>query len=113
MLDFARLWPPEIPTPGVKASFLVRMLRPELVASFPKPLCSDAFSRFQTGNDKEKIENNQEVADAFVFMVNDVIPNLCKELEKEITLPSAISQCDLAAIMHIKGNITPSFHTLF
>eukprot|EP01104_Vermistella_antarctica_P017669 TRINITY_DN6304_c0_g1_i1.p1 TRINITY_DN6304_c0_g1~~TRINITY_DN6304_c0_g1_i1.p1 ORF type:complete len:349 (+),score=96.83 TRINITY_DN6304_c0_g1_i1:233-1279(+) len=41
VLDVARTFPPATPTPGVKGSFLYRLLRPELVKNNPTPLCSD------------------------------------------------------------------------
>ena len=52
MCDFSRTWPPEAPTkaskqhPELKNCHLFRLLRPELVQSYPKPLCSDAFTKF-------------------------------------------------------------------
>lgn len=44
-LDFSRLFPPEaplVPTHRERGAFLYKLLRPEFVMSYPKPLCSDA-----------------------------------------------------------------------
>lgn len=47
LLDFSRLFPPEALLPGRhKNSWLSKLLRPELVARFHKPLCSDTYSPF-------------------------------------------------------------------
>jgi len=104
MLDFARVWPPEVPTPNVKACFLIRHLRGELVQSYPKPLCSDSFSRFQTGAEAERTESNQEVADALVYLCREIIPSLASQLETEITDPKVIRRFKLSSVMHEKGN---------
>lgn len=103
MLDFARLWPPEVPTQGLQASFLIRKMRPELVRSSPKPLCSDAFSRFQTGEISERDENNREIVEVFIHLMKDVIPSFAKKLETEITDPSLIRKFQLNAEMHEQG----------
>jgi len=103
MLDFSRLWPPEIPKPGVRASFLIRKLRPELVRSYSKPLCSDAFSRFQTGSAEEKAENSQDVADAFLHMLKELIPTLVAKLQKEISDPESIAKFNVTEALHEQG----------
>lgn len=99
MLDFARLFPPETPTQGFKASFLVRLLRPELVLASPKPLCSDAFSLFQKG-DPDWPANNADVHDVCVHLLQHVIPQLAKDIE---TGSCIVSPSDLVAEMHRKG----------
>lgn len=108
MLDFSRLWPPEVPTKGLKASFLTRKLREELVRSFPRPLCSDAYSNFQTGPLSEIQENNQDCSEAFFFLVNSVIPSLTSQLEQQITDPKEIEKFDITSRMHEKGNLYDS-----
>ena len=45
VVDTARLFPPRTPTPGARGCILYRLLRPELVRKFGRPLSSDAFSR--------------------------------------------------------------------
>jgi hypothetical protein len=57
--DTARLFPPEAPGEGAPpTSFLYRLLRPEFVREYERPLSSDAFSKF--GED-EHHAHNQEV----------------------------------------------------
>ena len=106
MLDFSRLWPPEVPTKGLKASFLIRKMREELVRGFNRPLCSDAFSAFQKG--EECKSNNEDIADAFDYLAQHIIPSFTRTLEKEITDPVAIKRFNLASNMHEKGIILPN-----
>lgn len=62
LLDFSRVLPPETPCPHFKNSHLSRVLRPEFVQEFHKPLCSDAFSGFIKGLTipHAKIKRSQE-----------------------------------------------------
>jgi hypothetical protein len=53
-LDFARLFPPEPPQRG---GCLTRMLRPEFVRSYRRPLSSDAFCALEV----DRAENSAEV----------------------------------------------------
>jgi hypothetical protein len=53
LLDFSRVLPPETPNPLFKNSHLSRLLRPEFVKEYHKPLCSDAFSGFIKGKREE------------------------------------------------------------
>ncbi len=46
LVDLSRLYPPEEPKKGIQGAHLFRLLRPEFVKEYEKPLCSDAFSRF-------------------------------------------------------------------
>lgn len=103
MLDFSRLWPPEVPTRGLKASFLIRKMREELVRGFDRPLCSDAFSGFQKGEGVHA--NNNDIADAFRFLADHIIPSFTTSLGNEIQDPSAIQRFDLTSNMHEKGTI--------
>lgn len=103
MLDFSRLWPPEVPTPGVKASFLIRKLREELVGSLGKPLCADAFSAFQTGPIEERKENDKEALEASLHLIQNVIPELTAQLEKDVVDEKNIAEFDLTSQMHEKG----------
>jgi len=76
VLDLSRVFPPERPSKHAeKGSFLYKLLRPELVASAPEPLSSDAFSRF--GAD-EASEHNQQVADMTEHLLDTVIPKFAR-----------------------------------
>src|SRR5688572_22174624 len=99
MLDFARLFPPEPPVAEFKASFLVRLLRVELVRAQPTPLCSDAFSFFQK-DDSNRAANNTAVRAAVLHLLQTVIPQLVNNIETD---QLKIDQNDLVEQMHQRG----------
>jgi hypothetical protein len=68
--------PPEAPRKDIRNAKLFRLLRPEFVHKFSKPLCSDAFSP-ATKHDKS---HNEEVIQATEFLFKDTIPKFAKEL---------------------------------
>jgi hypothetical protein len=75
VLDFARTFPPEAPAPGENPqSIFYRLLRPELVRRFPKPLSSDAFSGWQL-YDPNNADMNHDVVEATEFLHTEVIAN--------------------------------------
>jgi hypothetical protein len=91
LLDFARYMPPEPPSSEVKGSILFRLLRPELVRRFGKPLSPDAFSKF--GVDQSQIHNgtslhyffhifSAEVVDCFMFLMEKVVPEFCQTVSE-------------------------------
>jgi len=77
IIDTARLFPPEVPIPGLKGSHLYRLLRPELVKKNPVPLCSDAFSRFLLEN-RQKFE--QDIVEITQRLYKVIIPEAALEL---------------------------------
>lgn len=85
-LDVARVFPPE-PAPRSLGRdecnewLLTRRLRPELVAQSPEPLSSDALSNFQQGPDSDR--HNQNVRKLHEKLMNDILPQLAKELSGE------------------------------
>jgi len=83
-LDFSRLLPPEARSKqrdkNKKGSIFYKLLRPELVMSYPKPLCSDTYSGFVKGTDEEP-QSRKEIEEATQHMFNTVIPNLAKLLD--------------------------------
>eukprot|EP00339_Tiarina_fusa_P030413 CAMPEP_0117014872 /NCGR_PEP_ID=MMETSP0472-20121206/11985_1 /TAXON_ID=693140 ORGANISM="Tiarina fusus, Strain LIS" /NCGR_SAMPLE_ID=MMETSP0472 /ASSEMBLY_ACC=CAM_ASM_000603 /LENGTH=550 /DNA_ID=CAMNT_0004718541 /DNA_START=963 /DNA_END=2618 /DNA_ORIENTATION=- len=79
-IDLARLFPPETPKQSIKGGFLYRLLRPELVRQFPKPLSSDAFTMFGA-HDAEK--HDAEVRQATEFLHSHVIPEFASSLANE------------------------------
>lgn len=63
LLDFSRTQPPELPNRNFKNAHLSRLLRPEFVRSYYKPLCPDAFSGFIKGTPGEQ-EHNADIEEA-------------------------------------------------
>eukprot|EP01114_Cavostelium_apophysatum_P012812 TRINITY_DN2960_c0_g1_i3.p1 TRINITY_DN2960_c0_g1~~TRINITY_DN2960_c0_g1_i3.p1 ORF type:complete len:1024 (+),score=326.20 TRINITY_DN2960_c0_g1_i3:288-3359(+) len=78
LLDLQRLFPPATPTTA--KSFLYRLLRPEFVLKYQRPLSSDAFSKFGT---LDEDEHNGEVERATRHLVEDHIPKFAKNLQEE------------------------------
>lgn len=83
ILDSARLFPPE--TPSGRGTFLYRLLRPEFVASYKTPLCSDAFSRFLQYDPNREI-HNQEVKEATEYLQKQVVSSFASWLENNYPL---------------------------
>jgi hypothetical protein len=84
LLDFARVFPPEGPDidPAYreKRQVYYKLLRPEYVRKWKKPLCSDAFTNWQR-YDSERNENNYEVILATHELHNVHIPEFVKGLD--------------------------------
>jgi len=96
LVDFSRTFPCEKPRRDITGSHLFRLLRPELVKEFPRPLCSDAFSNFTSA------EYNDEVAAATEHLLNDRIPNLAA------SLPEMLENSDkgvlrITEVVHARG----------
>ena len=81
VVDLARLYPPETPDINKKGSFLYRLLRPEFVAKYEKPLSSDAFSLFGKNGDYEEINNDARKATD--YLRDRVIPDLAFHLSRQ------------------------------
>eukprot|EP01091_Cochliopodium_minus_P004832 TRINITY_DN1472_c0_g2_i1.p1 TRINITY_DN1472_c0_g2~~TRINITY_DN1472_c0_g2_i1.p1 ORF type:complete len:1451 (-),score=404.43 TRINITY_DN1472_c0_g2_i1:87-4439(-) len=79
VLDVARLFPPSSPTRDKKGEHLFRLLRPEFLRKYLKPLSSDAFSAFGSDNIKE---NNLEVIEATKYLFKELIPNFAQDLNR-------------------------------
>ncbi|PRP82853.1 hypothetical protein PROFUN_04716 [Planoprotostelium fungivorum] len=81
LLDFARLFPPIQPEPSIMSSFLVNLFRPEFVRTYPKPLCSDAFSSFL--DRKQRIEINDDIRNATSSLLFSTVPKFASQLEEQ------------------------------
>eukprot|EP01133_Synstelium_polycarpum_P010233 gene10233-11927_t len=82
-LDFARLLPPQAffdheGTAIAHREVFFKLLRPELVKSFEKPLSSDAFTGWGI-HDPDHVEHNQDVADATIHLYQVVIPRAAED----------------------------------
>ena len=102
-VDLARLFPPESPKLGLsqkpRAQFF-RMLRPELVRQFHKPLSSDAHTAF--GRDEAAI-HNAEVDEATLFLQNTVIPAYAETLSNKQQLKQYVDGSVLVRELHRWG----------
>jgi hypothetical protein len=98
-IDLARLFPPETPNSSIPGGFLYRLLRPELVRTFPKPLSSDAFTLF---GKHDSDTHDSEVRQATEFLHHHVIPEFAKSLN--LTPPnSSIAIEELLEKLHRSG----------
>ena len=99
ILDCARLFPPTTPVKGIQCVHLFRLLRPEFVKKYKKPLSSDAFSSFATG---EVVKENQEATEATKHLKKEVIPNFAKELNRRYA-ETSIEGLNLVEELHFSG----------
>eukprot|EP01125_Pyxidicula_operculata_P015664 TRINITY_DN5340_c2_g1_i1.p1 TRINITY_DN5340_c2_g1~~TRINITY_DN5340_c2_g1_i1.p1 ORF type:complete len:1424 (-),score=265.73 TRINITY_DN5340_c2_g1_i1:99-4370(-) len=77
LIDTARLFPPE---EGSGQEYLYRLLRPELVKRYPKPLSSDAFSPFVPYGDNSTEQDQEEIRAATKWLKQDIIPNFIEKI---------------------------------
>lgn len=98
LLDFARLFPPDVPSKDYYCGYLYRLLRPELVKAWSSPLCSDAYSKFVSQYPDEALEHKEEVKAAVAYMTGTVIPEFA----------SILSKTDSAQFMH--SGFVDAFH---
>jgi hypothetical protein len=89
MLDFSRTFPCIYKAQTVRASYdsfwpYYHMMRPEFVKKWKHPLCSDAFSNFQSRINPERKseakEENMEIRRATEEIENNAVVNVCKVL---------------------------------
>lgn len=98
VVDLHRLLPPEAPTRKNSTEFLYRLLRPEFVRSYPKPLSSDAFSKFET---IDAAEHNEELRSATELLRARQIPKLGRYLDS-LEGPNA-DNLRLPELLHRRG----------
>jgi hypothetical protein len=119
LLDFSRHMPPiraskEFVTWNAPNMHLYRLLRPEFVASYEKPLCADAFSGFMDQSTPNYQEDHEEVKDATRVLITVTIPNFGKELcrlvteEARLSADGSISKFRLTEALH-RGGINVCF----
>jgi len=104
LLDFSRVFPPEYPKPGVKMAHLFRLLRPEFVKNYPRPLCSDAFSGFIRYHSPK--EHNKEIKDATEYLTDVLVPAFVPELTRLFTTAKRngdLESLKLTEIVHRRG----------
>jgi len=92
LIDFARIMPPATPEPSLPSSFLFRLLRPEFVEKYPKPLSSDAFSKFDQWEPNRE-EHKRDIRKATKCLLEKEIPMFLPKLMRifnEETEPNEI-----------------------
>lgn len=99
VVDTARVWPAEAPDARVKGSFLFRLLRPEFVSKYSKPLSSDVYSRF---GETDSFTNNREASEATQYLYNTVITEFAKALE-DSSNDIKINENNLVEMVHRAG----------
>jgi len=83
VLDFARCSAPEAPfgKKGGRGVFS-KLLRPEFTRFYKKPLCADAFTRWDA-DDNDAERNAVDVTEATKYLFNSVVPRFAKRLEQD------------------------------
>lgn len=90
IIDFSRLFPPEHPGIGPPQSVFYNFLRPEFVLQNKEPLCSDAFTAWNT----DPMLNDQ-VVKATLRLHQDIIP----EFAKKISAPNVFLSAETATLL--------------
>lgn len=103
LCDFSRVFPPELPHPNIRSSYMYRLLRPEFLRTLATPLCSDAYSWFIQKTPQEK-EHNREVSLATHYLLNTTIPAFAMVLIKHVA--EAAAKDELAMF-----RVTPHIHS--
>lgn len=100
VIDLHRLLPPEAPSRKGSTEFLYRLLRPEFVRSYPKPLSSDAFSKFESIDVEE---HNQDIRAATELLKTRHIPQLGRYLDSLEASDQNTSNLRLSELLHRRG----------
>jgi hypothetical protein len=84
VIDLARVFPPAAEE-GVRRTYLYRLLRPEFVKTYHKPLSSDAFSLFGGADNNANAEgHDKEVQEATNYLLESKIPAFAAWLDEQV-----------------------------
>eukprot|EP01087_Luapelamoeba_hula_P004788 TRINITY_DN14754_c0_g1_i1.p1 TRINITY_DN14754_c0_g1~~TRINITY_DN14754_c0_g1_i1.p1 ORF type:complete len:155 (+),score=21.54 TRINITY_DN14754_c0_g1_i1:3-467(+) len=83
VVDLARLFPPEAPSPDEPRAVYYNMLRPELVKNNPVPLSSDALTGWGARDREHGPANSGEVRECSKRLHTQVIPALAAALDRD------------------------------
>ena len=105
MLDLSRLFPPTTPSKPPRGCHLFRLLRPEFLRKYKKPLSSDGFSAFASkGTDELEAEaqrNKDEIREATAYLLGVQIPRFARDLA---SIPPAVrDSLDISFLVHESG----------
>ncbi|PRP89297.1 hypothetical protein PROFUN_02171 [Planoprotostelium fungivorum] len=88
VIDFGRMMPPEAPiysTSKNKRSIFYNLLPAHLVRSNPEPLCSDAFTKWNSTEDlEERKEIEDQVTRATKRLYEECIPKMAENLDSMV-----------------------------
>lgn len=105
LLDFSRAMPPVTPRRVKVNSHLFEMFRPEFVAAYITPLCSDAYSRFCM-NMPDFAAHNREVDEATYALLHHCIPDAVPMLRThfaEHLSAGTLETFSLSSLLHQHG----------
>jgi hypothetical protein len=84
VVDFARCSAPEAPPHlGDRRTVFSRLLRPEFTRAYKKPLCADAFTRWDANRD-DAVVHAQDVVDATQYLYDQVVPAVARRIEQDV-----------------------------
>jgi Clustered mitochondria/Hom_end-associated Hint/Translation initiation factor eIF3 subunit 135/Leucine Rich repeat len=99
-IDFARVFPPTAEE-DVRNTFLYKLLRPEFVKAYPKPLSSDAFSPF--GDTSPSAPSNADVREATEQLLSVHVPRFAAWLESGHDVDHDTVESQLTELAHREG----------
>lgn len=100
LLDFSRSFPPCSYDTSLRNSYLFRLLRPEFVKNYSKPLCPDAFSGFVEKHSPQ--EHIDEVEEATRHLIDKVIPAFARTLPTKCGSMRQLRK-ELRVVLHEAG----------
>jgi hypothetical protein len=108
LCDFSRVLPPEypkaFPTGKIKCSHLFRLLRPELLKAYGKPLCNDSFSGF-VNSDPDAPKYANDIMEATKYLLEQAIPECTKAMDNLVKnrIHRSIIDINVVDILHSHG----------
>ena len=101
LLDFSRLFPPDILNKKYPCGLLYRLFRPELVKKSTVPLCSDSLSKFIANFKTESAEYRMNIYETHEYLSNEIIPDFSNMLKAQKV--RQFTYLDLIHSMHREG----------
>lgn len=106
LLDLSRVFPPVRPAKDVPGGYLFQLFRPQFVAQYPIPLCSDAYSNFTQGT-PDHAEHKREINAATEYLFAMLIPKFAAELvvemDEELRMRGSLKNFRLTETLHAYG----------
>lgn len=84
VVDFARCSAPEAPPDsGDRRTVFSKLLRPEFTRAYKKPLCADAFSRWDASRE-DAVQHARDVVEATQYLYDVVVPSVARRISDEV-----------------------------